>query len=141
MLTESLYYRYRTNQIALKSHDKDKLHTEKKTLLTAGINNSTYIQVDDTGSRHEGKNGYCTHIGNETFAWFTSTRYKSRVNFLQLLQGASIDYTINDAALNYMRADRLPQKPLTIIEQSKQVCFDNEEAWKQYLQTNGIITK
>ncbi|WP_246540055.1 hypothetical protein [sulfur-oxidizing endosymbiont of Gigantopelta aegis] len=39
-------------------------------MLTAGINNSTYIHVDDTGSRHDGKNGYCTHVGNETLPGF-----------------------------------------------------------------------
>jgi hypothetical protein len=33
--------------------------------------------VDDTGARHKGKNGYCTHIGNEWFAWFESTRVPS----------------------------------------------------------------
>ncbi len=122
-------------------HDKDHFHTEKNTLLTAGINNSTYIHVDDTGSRHDGQNGYCTHIGNETFAWFSSARYKSRINFLQLLRGAAIDYTINDAALDYMRAEGLPYRPLTTIEQSNQTCFDNENAWKDYLQSNNIITK
>ncbi len=122
-------------------HGKDSFHTEKKTLLTAGINNSTYIHVDDTGSRHDGQNGYCTHIGNETFAWFASTRYKNRINFLQLLRGTAIDYTINDAALDYMRAERLAHKPLNIIKQSNHACFDNEEAWKQYLQDNNITTK
>ncbi|MCP4410054.1 MAG: transposase, partial [Gammaproteobacteria bacterium] len=59
--------------------DKEDLHTEKDELLTAGINNSSYIQVDDTGSRHNGKNGYCTHVGNESFAWFSSTHSKSRI--------------------------------------------------------------
>ena len=122
-------------------HGKDSFHTEKNTLLTAGINNSTYIHVDDTGSRHDGQNGYCTHIGNETFAWFASTRYKNRINFLQLLRGTAIDYTINDAALDYMRAERLPHKSLSIIEQSNHTCFDNEEAWKHYLQNNNITTK
>ena len=122
-------------------HGKDSFHHEKNTLLTAGINNSTYIHVDDTGSRHDGQNGYCTHIGNETFAWFASTRYKSRINFLQLLRGAAIDYTINDVALDYMKAEKLPHKPLTIIEQSNHACFDNEEDWKQYLQDNNIVTK
>ncbi len=122
-------------------HDKDTLHTEKNELLTAGINNSTYIHVDDTGSRHDGKNGYCTHIGNETFAWFASTRFKSRINFLQLLRGNAIDYTINEAALDYMRAEGLPHKPLTIIEQCNYSHFDNEETWNNYLKDNGITTK
>ncbi|WP_246539938.1 hypothetical protein [sulfur-oxidizing endosymbiont of Gigantopelta aegis] len=81
-------------------------------MLTAGINNSTYIHVDDTGSRHDGKNGYCTHVGNETFAWFSSTRYKSRINFLQLLRGAAVDYTLNDAALDYMRAEKITSQAI-----------------------------
>ena len=43
---------------------------------------SSYVNVDDTGARHNGKNGYCTHVGNEDFAWFESTESKSRINFL-----------------------------------------------------------
>ena len=31
---------------------------------------STYVQVDDTGARHQGHNGFCTHIGNALFAYF-----------------------------------------------------------------------
>jgi hypothetical protein len=46
---------------------------------------SSYINVDDTGARHQGKNGVCTHIGNDLFAWFESASSKSRTNFLTLL--------------------------------------------------------
>ena len=113
--------------------DKESFHTEKDELLSAGINNSSYLHVDDTGSRHDGKNGYCTHIGNESFAWFSSTQSKSRVNFLELLRGPALDYTINDAAGNYMRAQKLPQEPLDAIVQSKKQCFDDEDAWKKHL--------
>jgi len=122
-------------------HDKDNFHTEKHELLTAGINNSTYIHVDDTGSRHDGKNGYCTHIGNETFAWFASTRFKSRINFLQLLRGKALDYTINETALDYMRTERLPHQALSLIEQCNHTRFDNEERWNNYLKENSITTK
>jgi hypothetical protein len=100
--------------------DKTCFHTEKDELLNAGINNSRFIHVDDTGSRHEGKNGYCTHIGNESFAWFSSTQSKSRINFLELLQGRAVEYTINSAALNYMRMQGLPQRPFTELKQYKQ---------------------
>jgi len=93
------------NQILI--HGKKHFHTEKNALLTSGLNTSTYIHVDDTGSRHDGKSGYCTHIGNEKFAWFASTQSKSRVNFLELLRGNSIDYTINEAAFDYMRTEKL----------------------------------
>jgi hypothetical protein len=65
--------------------DLDVFHQEKSDLLRYGLPLSNYIHADDTGARHQGKTGYCTHIGNELFAWFESTESKSRVNFLGLL--------------------------------------------------------
>jgi hypothetical protein len=46
----------------------DVFHDEKDPLLQAGLSVSQYVHADDTGARHDGKNGYCTHIGNELFA-------------------------------------------------------------------------
>lgn len=121
--------------------DKEEFHTEKNELLTAGIDNSSYIQVDDTGSRHDGKNGYCTHVGNDAFAWFSSTHSKSRINFLGLLRGAAVDYTINPEAIDYMRKEGLPQRPLAAIHRSLKATFADEEAWESYLQQIKIIKK
>ncbi|UYM15251.1 hypothetical protein [Endozoicomonas euniceicola] len=39
--------------------DHDIFHQEKEELLEAGLTCSDYLQADDTGSRHQGKNGYC----------------------------------------------------------------------------------
>jgi len=123
------------------TEDKADFHAEKDTLLSAGLHHSTYIQVDDTGARHEGKNGYCTHIGNEDFAWFASTGSKSRINFLQLLRGAALDYVVNAPALEYMRTEGLPNTPLTRIEQSPLNVFEDEQAWQDHLQRLGIGTE
>src|SRR5580700_3406712 len=71
---------------------KQIFHEEKAELLTAGLATAKYIQADDTGARHAGKNGYCTQIGNEFFAYFESTDSKSRLNFLQVLHGKHSDY-------------------------------------------------
>jgi len=123
------------------TQEKEPFHTEKDELLTAGINNSSYLHVDDTGSRHDGKNGYCTHIGNDAFAWFSSTRSKSRINFLELLRGPVLDYTINTAAIKYMRTQKLPQASLEAIMQSEARLFDDEAAWKEHLKGLKIINK
>jgi hypothetical protein len=64
---------------------KEKFHQEKDEILKVGLRVSGHVHVDDTGARHDGKNGYCTHIGNEWFAWFESTKSKSRVNFLRIV--------------------------------------------------------
>ena len=89
--------------------DKERFHREKDELLLRALASSSYVTVDDTGARHQGKNGYVTHIGNEFFAWFKSTESKSRINFLELLRAHHRDYWINDEALTYMQQQRLPK--------------------------------
>ena len=123
------------------TEEKECFHTEKDELLTAGINNSDYIHVDDTGSRHDGKNGYCTHIGNASFAWFSSTQSKSRINFLEPLRGPAVDDTISPAALDYMRAQGLPKGPLAAIAHSVGQSFDDEAAWEEHLHQLKITRK
>jgi hypothetical protein len=45
-------------------------------VLRAGLETAAWITVDDTGARHKAKNGYCTQIGNDHFAWFGTTGSK-----------------------------------------------------------------
>jgi hypothetical protein len=92
----------------LVTEGKERFHREKDEILRVGLRVSRHVHVDDTGARHQGKNGYCTHIGNEWFAWFESTESKSRINFLKLLRSGHKDYVINDTALEYMAGQKLP---------------------------------
>ena len=78
--------------------EKDRFHQEKDRILSVGLEVSGYINVDDTGARHKGKNGYCTHIGNESFSWFESTTSKSRINFLKLMRAGHSDCAIKARA-------------------------------------------
>ena len=97
--------------------DLDVFHDEKDQLLRTGLSVSQYIHTDDTGARHNGKNGYCTHIGNELFAWFSSTESKSRINFLNCLgQGSSQFYVLNAGAFAYMEQQKLPPVLLARLE-------------------------
>src|SRR5712692_1698524 len=52
------------------TEDHEAFHQEKGEILAAGLAESSYIGTDDTGARHQGKNGYCTVIGNDLFAYF-----------------------------------------------------------------------
>jgi hypothetical protein len=111
---------------------KDAFHQEKVELLPAGLEVSTYVQVDDTGARHQGHNGFCTHIGNEWFAYFESTDSKSRENFLEVLRGGHTDYTINDAAVAYWRRQKLAQAVIERLTTDPQRWAD-KPAWQAYL--------
>ena len=118
---------------------KDIFHTEKDDILHAGLQSSCYINVDDTGARHNGKNGYCTHIGNEFFTWFKSTESKSRINFLQLLCAGKDDYILNDDAFQYMRDKGLPKSSLSLLQASSVTAFTNAVQWETHLNTIGIV--
>lgn len=89
---------------------------------------SNHIHVDDTGARHKGKNGYCTHIGNNLFAWFQSTESKSRINFLELLRAGHKDYLLNADAIHYMRANKFPEAQLKSLVGDDQR-FANKAEW------------
>lgn len=121
------------------TEDKDIFHKEKDDILSAGLKVSDYINVDDTGARHNGKNGYCTHIGNELFAWFQSTNSKSRVNFLELLRAGQVDYVINEDALEYMNNQRLAKSILHLLEDHYKKQFANLSEWEDHLQGLQIV--
>jgi len=126
------------NNIIIKS--KEKFHKEKEQILATGLEMSKYINVDDTGARHKGKNGYCTHIGNEYFAWFESTESKSRINFLKLLQGENKDFVINEDSLEYMSCQKFPDYQLSKVIKANEKIFQGDAEWKTYLNSMEITS-
>jgi len=131
-----------TGQIdAILSTDKSHFHLEKDALLTTGLAVSRYVTVDDTGTRHKGKNGYVTHIGNDSFAWFQSTLSKSRINFLELLRAGRTDYRIDKEALGYMKKQGLSLVLRDSLRQHASDWFADRESWHLHLDTLGIATE
>jgi len=114
---------------------KDRFHAEKAEILRVGLKISSCVNVDDTSAPHKGKNGYCTHIGNEFFAWFESTESKSRLNFLKLLRCENTDYVLNDEALNYMVALKLPRAMIELLSSLENKSFSSEAEWNTALQS------
>lgn len=111
-------------------------HAEKDALLPAAREVSHYFQADDTGARHQGKNGFTTVIANSLFASFTTTASKSRVNFLRLLCAPHEEYVWNEDALNYARSHELS------LELRARLCgtldrgarvFTSAKAWERQL--------
>lgn len=119
---------------------KEEFHAEKEEVRQTGLAVSSYVGVDDTGARHDGKNGFCTVIGNDLFAVFESTDSKSRVNFLKALRGACRGYVINDAALAYWEKQKMP------LERAKKLsagplCFVSDDAWQAYMSKLGLAER
>lgn len=125
---------------ALITGGKERFHREKVEILRVGLKVSSYIHTDDTGARHQGKNGYCTHIGNEWFAWFESTSSKSRVNFLTLLRTGYTDFVIDDVALDYMKSQKLPAFVFERIRSKVEAgtMFVDDKAFRAALSSLGV---
>jgi hypothetical protein len=111
------------------TENKDFFHQEKAEVLAVGLAESSFIGTDDTGARHQGKNGYCTVICNDLFAYFESTDNKSRLNFLQVLQGAQRDYALNETTLAYWERQKLPAALRAQLTEGPQA-FAGEAAWQ-----------
>lgn len=113
--------------------NKERFHEEKGQILAQGLKFSGHLNTDDTGARHQGRNGYCTHIGNEYFAWFLSSDTKSRINFLEILRAGYMDYCLNDDALEYMATHGLPICHLAKLRAYNGVTFQSLTAWRACL--------
>ncbi len=119
--------------------NKECFHQEKDHILAVGLQVSSYINVDDTGARHQGQNGYCTHIGNESFSWFESTESKSRINFLFFLRAGHSDYLIIVDAIEYMQSHKLPQYVIKPIIANLHEIFANDSQWDECLTDCAIV--
>jgi len=115
------------NRILIEGHDD--FNAEKDNILKTGLNISSYINVDDTGARHKGINGVCTHIGNNLFAWFESTESKSRINFLQLPGAGKSEYILIPEAFEYMKLQKLPVSTIQLLKQRKQKIYISQKDW------------
>jgi hypothetical protein len=122
---------------ALLSADHEAFHQEKDAVLVAGLEVSRSITVDDSGARHQGKNGYVTQIGNELFAWFASTSGKSRINFLELLHAGSIRYQVTEEALTYMQEQGLAAAIRELLQQTPEEISTTKD-WQHHLNVLNI---
>lgn len=119
----------------------EKFHEEKSEVLKAGLSVANYIQVDDTGARHKGINGYCTFVGNALFSWFASTGSKSRINFLELLRAGENDYKLTDESFEYMARYRVaPWIREKLLIRTEKI-FSDKSSWDKHISDLGILNK
>ena len=116
----------------------DRFHTEARAVLREGLAHSSWITVDDTGARHQARNGFCTQLGNAHFTAFITSASKSRLNFLSLLRAGHGDYVINDDALAYMRERSLASPVIAALAEHPARSFLDQTAWTAHLDQLGI---
>lgn len=121
--------------------DKEIFHEEKAAVFEAGIVHSDYLNTDDTGARHNGKNGVCTHIGSPLFCYFQSTCSKSRANFLGILRGRYTDYILSEDALLYAFDQEISPRSQDVLDDCVDKIFPDTVSWTNFLKRKGITTE
>ena len=119
---------------ALLASGQDAFSAEKSSLLKTGLAVSSAITVDDSGARHQGKNGYVTVVSGPTFAWFGSADNKSRIGFLTHLHDGQPSYVLNDIALRHLQKQGLKA---ALVERLQTNPFAGDD-WAAYLNRLGI---
>ena len=122
------------------TENKEIFHTEQQQVLRVGLETAEYVHTDDTGARHQGKNGYCTVIGNKWFSYFKSSSSKSRQNFLEVLQGEAVRYVLNDYAQQYLESQPLAAKYREQLIFSDALLAEQTLTWQAYLLEKGIVS-
>jgi Transposase IS66 family len=117
---------------------QDVFLSEARDVHRTGLSSAAWITVDDTGARHKAQNGFCTHIGNDQFASFTTTTSKSRLNFFEVLLAGDTMHLINEAAIAYMREHNLSGVVINKLAAHKQKNFADRNAWMAHLKRLGI---
>ncbi len=121
--------------------ETDKLTEVSEAILEAGLNKAPYIRVDDIGAIHKHKNGYCTHIGGEYFAYYKTTYSKSRMNFLEILLQGREEYRINDAMIWHLFQCGVEDDILNLFEEYKGREYRNKESFKDLLTSFHLYGK
>jgi hypothetical protein len=115
---------------------------EMDEVFQEGIKASSYFNADDTGARHQGKNGVCTCISGPLFSYFHSSGSKSRLNFLEILRGSHKDYILDEGALIYAFEHGLTASSLkkldSVLDEVGVKRFHSKKAWLRFLKKMKI---
>ena len=113
--------------------EADEFANVSEAILQAGLSEAPYIRTDDTGARHQHKNGYCTHIGGKYFAYYKTTFSKSRINFLRIFLQGREGYRINDAMIWHLYQSGVEDDVLNLFEGHKGKNYQSIKGFKCFL--------
>ena len=89
----------------------DVFHQEKSDIYRASLESNSYQQIDDTGSRVNGKNCYTQIVCNEFASLFFTTERKDRLTILDVLRNfESRSFLFNDKTFSLLEKFKVPVK-------------------------------
>lgn len=92
----------------------EKFHAEKDAIVQAGLASSPWQNMDDTGTRVDGRNRHCQVVCNPLYTAYFTTERKDRLTVIDVLRNLRERvFRINDEAFGFLRQFALP---LRVIE-------------------------
>lgn len=122
-------------------NESEKYREESEKILSAGLEEAPYIRTDDTGAKHQHKNGYCTNIGGEYFSYFKTTSSKSRANFLKILLQGKEGYSINAAFIWHLFQSGVEDDLLNHLEEHVGKTYRSKKGLNRLLNHLGVESK
>ena len=93
-------------------------HSEKLSIVRAGIASTDYQHIDDTGARVNGKNHYTHVLCNPFYTAYFTRSSKDRLTVLKILAGGSLIFHLNEASLDLMKNMGLLKKHLSKVQKN-----------------------
>lgn len=98
------------------TNNNEILHAEKDDIVKAGLQSTTYQNLDDTSGRERGQNCYVNVLTNEYYAAFFTLPRKDRLSLIEMLSVDGLKFLFNEISLTLMTAMKLPQKHIDFLK-------------------------
>lgn len=111
-------------------------HCEKHEMFKAAIEVSSYMQIDDTGTRVNGKNHYTQILCNDLYTAFFTTLHKNRLTVLDVLRNfGSKDFLLNEKTFELLEKLGVSKTDQQLLSAYQRDTVYDENEILQILQT------
>jgi len=112
----------------------DVFHQEKSEIYLASLENSSYQQIDDTGSRVNGQNYYTQIVCNPLATVFFTTKRKDRLTILDILRNfESRHFLFNEETFSLLEQLKIPKKLIILLHKVETNTAFNEQKMHEML--------
>jgi len=91
-------------------------HQEKEDIISAGLQSTTYQQMDDTGARVNGENHYMHVLCNDYYTAYFTRKDKTRLTIIDILSQDEMTFHFNETAYALMEQMQISQKMLDALK-------------------------
>jgi hypothetical protein len=111
------------------SKNLDTFHQEIDAVYQAGLESSPYHQTDDTGARHQGKNGSTMVVAGPLYTVFFTSKSKNRLQVLQNFSGNNkLRFLFNEETIALLKNEKLSSWVYDIVSVLSGNSYDTEDS-------------